>query len=221
MGYTVQMPTWLEIIPNWLWICDNAIADESISAVLDLMNNSSSAELDGDRELHLVGSTRYNYHVKRDGIRKTAYMHEVLDSLDSLYLPVFGKAAPRAEMNPLQFFTKVFEPNKSFYDMHVEDPKFFGAAVFMLYLSNEHDGELVVPSHVDSHQYITDGFVEMQSKLSIRYADTTISILPERNRCVVMRVGMAHLVKHCSGSRPCITGWSFASNEYYERFYNK
>ena len=66
---------------------------------------------------------------------------------------------------------------------------------------------------------MTEGFRDMMSKVDVRFAGPK-SIMPTRNKCVVMRVGLAHLVEPCSGARPCITGWNFASDEYIKSYSN-
>ena len=87
----------------------------------------------------------------------------------------------------------------------------------MLYLSDEKDGVLRIPTREQCNDMMTDGFKEMMSKVDVRF-NGPLSITPKKNMCVVMRVGLAHLVEPCSGQRPCVTGWSFASKEYMEQY---
>ncbi len=142
----------------------------------------------------------------------------MFDKLNEFYQKELGKQCPTQNINPLNFFTKSFDPNKSFYDLHTEDPKYFGDIVFMLYLNDEDDGELVLPSFDDSKPLWTDGFRTMMKNIDVKFIDDTIEIKPKRNRCVFVRVGLAHYVKPCGGNRYTLTGWNFASDEYYKKF---
>jgi len=65
----------------------------------------------------------------------------------------------------------------------------------MLYLNDEDDGELVLPSFDDSKPLWTDGFRTMMKNIDVKFIDDTIEIKPKRNRCVFVRVGLAHYVK--------------------------
>jgi len=76
-------------------------------------------------------------------------------------------------------------PNESYYDIHKEDPKIYGECAFMYYLTDEIDGDLHLPAF-------------------------DFKLTPMENLCVIMKTGVLHKVDKCSGSRFCITGWSFA-----------
>jgi hypothetical protein len=203
------------------YIIDNFLDNSTVDEILKNIDSSSYITLDGDKEKHLVGKTNYTYNVYRDNIRDNKQItEEVFRKLNSFYKTTIGKECPVDNINPLNFFTKSFDPNKGFYDLHTEDPKYFGDIVFMLYLTDEQDGELVLPNYNDCLPIWTDGFQSMVDKVDVKYVDKTVSILPKRNRCVFVKVGLAHYVKPCSGNRYTLTGWSFASDEYYKEFYN-
>jgi len=204
------------------YIIENFIDDMYIDKILNKIKNSAAIELNGDVEKHLVGKTNYQYNVYRDNIREDSDVKDhVFNKLNKFYQLELGKSCPTKNINPLNFFTKSFDPNKSFYDLHVEDPKYFGDAVFMLYLTDEDDGELVLPSLSDSKALWTEGFYTMMKNIDIKFVKDTVAIKPKRNRCVIVKVGLAHYVKKCSGKRYTLSGWSFASDEYYKKFYNK
>jgi hypothetical protein len=204
------------------YIIDNFIDEKYIDRILKNMEGTSCAVLDGKVEKHLVGYTDYQYYVYRDNIRDDDDIKShVFDKLNFFYNKELGKTCNTTEINPLNFFTKKFEPNKSFYNLHTEDPQYFGDIVFMLYLSDEVDGELVLPSFEDSKELWTDGFNTMMQNIDIKFVENSVKILPKRNRCVFVKVGLAHYVKPCSGHRYTLSGWSFASDEYYKRFYEK
>lgn len=204
------------------YIIDNFIDEEYIDKILHNMEISSSVHLDGTKEKHLIGKTNYNYNIFRDGIRNNEDIKtHVFGKLNEFYERELGKTASSENLNPLQFFSKSFNPNEGFYDLHTEDPKYFGEVVFMLYLNDEVDGQLVLPSYEDSLPLWTDGFQTMVDNLNVEYVQETVEILPKRNRCVFVKVGMAHLVKPCSGKRYTVSGWSFADEQYYKEFYNR
>jgi len=202
------------------YIIDNFIDEQFIDQIIATMNAADSITLDGEKEKHLVGKTNYKYNVFRDGIRNNKKIKShIFEKLNLFYKQEIGKECPTENLNPLQLFTKSFDPNKGFYDLHTEDPKYFGDIVFMLYLNDEQDGALVLPNKKDCEPLWTDGFQTMVDNIDVEYVDHTIEILPNRNRCVFVKVGMAHYVKPCKGKRYTLTGWSFASDDYYKEFY--
>ena len=204
------------------YIIDNFISEKYVDKILENIKNSPSVILDGKVEKHLVGNTDYQYYICRDNIRNNNDIKQhVFGRLNKFYCKELGKICNSTNINPLNFFTKKFEPNKSFYNLHVEDPKYFGDIVFMLYLNDESDGELVLPSFEDSKPLWSDGFNTMMQNIDVTFAKKSLSILPKRNRCVFVKVGLAHYVKQCSGHRYTLSGWSFASDVYYKKFYNK
>ena len=210
---------WQSLIENEVWVCENFLPNTMVDDILEKMSNSDEKTLDGADAKHLVGNTYYNYNVLNDLRHIEEYRTFIIDKLNTLYEPVFGKTAKTEDLSPLNYFFKTFNPKVSKYDLHTESPELFGDAVFMLYLSDEPDGALRIPSRSQCMDMMTDGFRDMMSKVDVRFAGPK-SIMPTRNRCVVMRVGLAHLVEPCSGARPCITGWNFASDEYIKSYSN-
>lgn len=210
---------WQSLIENEVWVCENFLPNTMVDDILEKMSNSDEKTLDGADAKHLVGNTYYNYNVVNDLRHIEEYRTFIIDKLNTLYEPVFGKTAQTENLSPLNYFFKTFNPKVSKYDLHTESPELFGDAVFMLYLSDEPDGALRIPSRSQCMDMMTDGFRDMMSKVDVRFAGPK-SIMPTRNKCVVMRVGLAHLVEPCSGARPCITGWNFASDEYIKSYSN-
>ena len=210
---------WQSLIENEVWVCENFLPNTMVDDILEKMSNSDEKTLDGADAKHLVGNTYYNYNVLNDLRHIEEYRTFIIDKLNTLYEPVFGKTAQTEDLSPLNYFYKTFNPKVSKYDLHTESPELFGDAVFMLYLSDEPDGALRIPSRSQCMDMMTDGFRDMMSKVDVRFAGPK-SIMPTRNKCVVMRVGLAHLVEPCSGARPCITGWNFASDEYIKSYSN-
>jgi len=208
---------WQSLIENEVWVCENFLPNTMVDDILEKMSNSDEKTLDGADAKHLVGNTYYNYNVLNDLRHIEEYRTFIIDKLNTLYEPVFGKTAQTEDLSPLNYFFKTFNPKVSKYDLHTESPELFGDAVFMLYLSDEPDGALKIPSRSQCMDMMTDGFRDMMSKVDVRFAGPK-SIMPTRNKCVVMRVGLAHLVEPCSGNRPCVTGWSFASDEYVKNY---
>lgn len=210
---------WQSLIENEVWVCENFLPNTMVDDILEQMSNSDEKTLDGADAKHLVGNTYYNYNVLNDLRHIEEYRTFIIDKLNTLYEPVFGKTAHTHDLSPLNYFFKTFNPKVSKYDLHTESPELFGDAVFMLYLSDEPDGALKIPSRSQCMDMMTEGFRDMMSKVDVRFAGPK-SIMPTRNKCVVMRVGLAHLVEPCSGARPCITGWNFASDEYIKSYSN-
>jgi len=208
---------WQEIIPSEIWQCENFLPDAMVDEILVKMSNTQEKTLDGADAKHLVGKTYYNYNVLNDLRHIEEYRTYIIDKLNTLYVTVCGKTAPTKDLSPLNYFFKTFNPKVSKYDLHTESPELFGDVVFMLYLSDEPDGALVIPDKTQCMEMMTEGFSEMMQKVDVRFAGP-LSIKPQRNKCVVMRVGLAHMVEPCSGNRPCVTGWSFASDEYVKNY---
>ncbi len=208
---------WKNVVEDEIWVCENFLPDSMVAEILLKMSSAEEKTLDGADAKHLVGKTYYNYNVLNDLRHIQEYKTFIIDKLNTLYEPTFGKTALSENLSPLNYFFKTFNPNVSKYDLHTESPELFGDAVFMLYLSDEKDGALRIPSRQQCMDMMTEGFKDMMEKVDVRFAGP-LSIQPQRNKCVVMRVGLAHLVEPCSGARPCVTGWNFASDEYIKNY---
>lgn len=213
----VEKSSWQEIIPNEIWSYDNFLPDDVVEMMLTDIDSAKEKTLDGNDYTHIFGATYYNYNVLNELRQKTIYKDAVIDRLNIFYKSKFNLESTKDNLTPLQFFFKTFNPAKSKYDLHTENPNMLGPLVFMLYLSNEVDGALVIPNREQCQPLITEGFKEQMQHVDVRFVGP-YKILPKKNTCIVMNVGIAHLVEPCSGSRPCVTGWSFASNDYMNKW---
>ena len=101
-----------------------------------------------------------------------------------------GTSLPTKDLEPMQLFAKKFTPSIRI-GKHKEDPKVYGDWVWMLYMTDEIDGSLCTED---------------------------MTILPKRNRLVIMRTGFDHWVEPCTGSRINISGWPFANEEVRARW---
>ena len=130
---------------------------------------------------HVNEYTEYEWQMIKTTIRTAPERYYLLARIgDIIRLPL-----PTENLEPMQLFAKKFDEN-SFIDPHREDPTIYGEWVWMLYLTDETDGHLIVPG---------------------------MSILPRRNRLVVMNTGQIHSVDPCSGPRLNLSGWPFATKQ--------
>tara|TARA_Y100001937_G_C7081826_1_gene313381 strand:- start:95 stop:652 length:558 start_codon:yes stop_codon:yes gene_type:complete len=168
---------WKEEIKDVLWSNYNFLDNKFIDDVLSFNLNSNIIEIE-QKDTH--------YEAYADYLRsQQKYTKPIIDELNKQYKVLFNKTASIAGLSSLQFVKKRFVPNKSFYKLHKELPVIYGECVFMFYLTDEKDGDLVLP-------------------------EFNYRITPKRNLCIIMRTGYPHLVENCSGERIVITGWSFA-----------
>ena len=202
---------WNEIINDHLWSYEDFLSISSLESVLDTINSSIVVEKDSHDADHYIGVTHYNYSVVKHNFRQDAVLvSEVLNKLNLLYVPLLGKAASPESINGNAFWAKVFNPHSNF-EMHVETKDAFGEVVFLLYLSNEIDGALVLPDERTARQlHWTQGFQDIYDKHPVDFVGP-YRFLPKSNTCIVMRVETAHLVEPCTGLRPTLNGWSFNS----------
>jgi len=168
---------WQEEVKDVLWKNENFLTNEFIDKILEYSNNHGLVEIE-QKDTH--------YEAYADAIRyRPEFTNPILSELNKQYKVLFNKITQTTGMSSLQFVTKRFVPNKSFYKLHKELPVVYGDCVFMFYLTNETDGDLVLP-------------------------DFNYRITPKKNTCVIMKTGHFHLVENCTGQRIVITGWPFA-----------
>lgn len=215
---------WECLAYNQVWMKDNFLTDEMLELVLTSWNESAKyQEVAQGGMKYLVTPTDYHYNNVSNKINNySTIQREILDTLNPFYLKKFGKTAPDENLSYIQYFLKTAVPNVSFYDLHCEpstdETEHFGDAVFMLYLSDETDGELVFPTEADAQSKITPAYEETCKLINVKYVNETVSITPKKNRCVVLRTGVPHYVNVCSGMRYCISGMSFADADYKNRW---
>lgn len=164
---------------NTVMIIDN-VFDESYLQILDGFFLGDCKQLDSNGS-HVGAYAEYEWQLIKNNIRTSKHRYKLLDKVSNL----IGVPVPTDDLEPMQLFVKQFTKS-SFIDKHFEDPEIYGNWVYMLYLTDENDGELCTDS---------------------------LRILPKRNRLVLMRTGFEHWVEPCSGSRINISGWPFASKD--------
>lgn len=216
---------WNEVADNHVWVMDDFLSKNELDLILNNWINPDT-EIQQSGMKYLVNPTDYHYN----GVMvKIANQQEVqtfvITKLNDLYTKVFGKKAPCTDLNYMQFFLKESTPNKSFYSLHsepsVNEKEHFGEGVFMLYLSDEDDGEIVFPSEKDATPLFTKEYLKTLEEMTVTYSEKTVKIKPKKNRCVVLRTGIPHYVNMCSGTRKCISGMSYASDDYKNRWKEK
>ena len=172
---------------NIITIIDN-VFDEEYLSTLDKFAEGELLHLDSSGN-HVGDYTEYEWKLIKNNIRTSPDRYKLLNKISS----IVGEEVPTEDLEPLQLFAKKFT-STSFIDKHKESPDTYGDWVYMLYLSNEIDGELCTDS---------------------------LRILPKRNRLVLMRTGFEHWVEPCSGSRANISGWPFATAEVRKKWKDK
>jgi|AntAceMinimDraft_1070359.scaffolds.fasta_scaffold08667_2 hypothetical protein len=219
-----MLENWKCISDDQVWVTDNFLSNDQIDFILDSWNKSAEyQEVHQKGMKYLVTPTNYHYQGVNNTILEYNKIQDlILTQINLFYSDVFKKTAPTTNLSYLQYFMKTAVPNVSFYDLHcepsVEETEHFGDAVFMLYLSDETDGEIIFPNEQDAQQYITPAYQETCRLINVNYVKETVSITPKKNKCVVLRTGVPHYVNKCSGYRYCIQGMSFASDDYRSRW---
>jgi hypothetical protein len=215
---------WKCLARDQVWVNDNLLPDSVVDMILNSWKDSAEYQEVAQAGMkYLVTPTNYHYNGVTNKIAQYDYIqNRVLTEMNEFYPAIFGKAAPVENLSYMQYFMKTAVPNVSFYDLHSEpsiaEDEHFGDAVFMLYLSDEVDGEIVFPSESDAQPHVTPAYEETLKVMSVDYVPTTVSITPKKNRCVVLRTGTPHYVNICSGERYCISGMSFADGSYKDRW---
>ena len=202
---------WQEIIDDHVWCWENFLEEDTLTKLVDTINASTLSAKDSKQANHYVGVTHYNYSVVKHDFKTDAVLvNEVLSKLNQLYSPLLGKQATAESLNGNAFWAKVFDSTSNF-EMHVETAETFGEVVFLLYLSDEIDGALILPDKASAMElHWTPGFQDIYDKHPVSFVGP-YRFLPRKNTCLVMRVETAHLVERCSGLRPTLNGWSFNS----------
>lgn len=206
---------WQELAKNQIWVCDNFLEQGDLDLVLGEWDKFTSFRtFEQKMDEYYVAPTYYHSRQpKRPPKNKKELQKIIIGKLNNLYSEKFGMIADDDNLTHAQFYFKENEPGVSRYDLHCEpgpnDANSFGQCVFMLYLTDEVDGELICPSERDAEPLFTKTYLESIKTMTVQYVDHTVSVLPKVNRCVVVRNGTPHYVPICSGRRKCVTGWSF------------
>jgi len=195
--------TYNTLVPNSVWLFENFLSDEHV-AYLEreyVYKDFDMIHVNNKEFKPLMADTDMSYRVITMDIYKPIY-----DRLNELTLTEFNKKLKLEKTSGLNMQYKRFLGN-DFYALHAEDCKKYGDLVYIYYLSDEQDGELVLPCRNDALDEWSQGFQEMTQQFHVEFSPKTISITPQKNTCVVMKTGIAHKVNSCTGRRDSIAGW--------------
>ena len=164
---------------------ENFLEETELQSLENIIIDAPSRQLD-DTGNHVGSYTEYSWHIIDTELRASPHRLPLLNKLSEIY----KQEVPVDDLNMMQLFAKKFDTN-SYCAKHSENPKMYGQWVFMLYLTDEIDGN---------------------------FCTNSLSITPKRNLLIAAETGFEHWVERCSGKRLNITGWSFATTEVIERW---
>ena len=173
---------------NTVIVADD-IFDEDYLQQLDELCKGELLQLDSETGSHVGEYTDYEWQMIKNDIRTSPNRLKLLNAIGKY----IGKTLPTKDLEPMQLFAKKFTTS-SRIGKHKEDPEVYGDWVWMLYLTDEIDGELCTED---------------------------MRILPKRNRLVIMRTGFNHWVESCSGARLNLSGWPFVTKQVRQRWKEK
>jgi hypothetical protein len=184
------------LVHGQVWAINNFLSDADLNYLQTtyMASDAKMLHVNNKDMTPLMADTDMSYRVLSIPVFQPIY-DSIQHHLD-INLP-----APESKL-AMQY--KRFQKDDS-YALHTENSEIYGEYVYIMYLTDEHDGAIVLPSEAD--HISSTGFKEMQSMFAITFAPETISYLPQRNTCVIMRTGIAHAVEPCSGRRDSIAGW--------------
>lgn len=193
------------LVPNSAWLVTDFLSDDDFQYLHDqyVGKQLDMIHINNADFKPLMADTDMSYRAVTMDIYKPIY-----DALEPIVNDHFEQSLPLEKTSGLNMQYKRFEQD-DFYALHAEDRSKYGDVVYIMYLSDESDGELVLPSFEDAQKEWSTGFQEMTEQFSITFADNTVTVTPQANTCVIMRTGLAHIVRRCSGSRDSIAGWPF------------
>jgi hypothetical protein len=200
---------WQTLLENELYIQDNFLPYEMLDEIVTKIDPQKFKTINNKNTPPVMFDTNFDYALLVDaGFRDLPIRHFIFDKMNPLVNEVWKSTLPIGSLHHMQYFFKKNNPTAGVaFDLHAEDIKIYGPVVFMLYLSDETDGQLEIPSIEDAKEDWGKGFQDMIDDFSIRFSPETITLYPKRNRCVVMSTGLAHRVRKCTGLRPNISGW--------------
>ena len=206
---------WQTILENELYLCENFLPDELLTDIMDKVDFNKFKSINNKNTPPVMFDTNFNYELLVDpSFRNLPLRHYIFNKMNPLVELVWGQRLPEGSLHHMQYFFKKNNPTAPLsFDLHAEDIKIYGPIVFMLYLSDEIDGQLEAPTVEDAKEDWGKGFQDMVDDYYIRFSPSTISLYPKRNRCVVMSTGLAHRVRKCTGFRPNISGWPLFKEE--------
>lgn len=197
-----------------VYVMDHFLSDDTVEK-LRAMRFNNLKKINNLNTPPVMYDTKFDYDLLSDKtFRDLPERQMIFDQLAPLARDVYGVEMPTGKLHHMQYFYKQNDPSSEVaFDVHAEDVNIYGPFVFMLYLSNEDDGEIEFPDRENAKADWSQGFQDMMDNFPVRFSPRTISILPRINRCVVATSGIAHRVKRCRGYRPNISGWPFFKEE--------
>ena len=186
------------LVDGQVWSIDNFLSEKDFTYLEKTYVNADihMLHVDNKNMRPLMADTDMSYRVVSMKIYNPIF-NSIEKHLD-ITLP-----KPKSKM-AMQY--KRFLGNDS-YALHAEDKSIYGEYAYIMYLTDETDGELILPSRADAAKESTDGFEEMKNTFDVTFADETMSYIPKKNTCLIMRTGIAHSVRSCTGRRDSIAGW--------------
>jgi hypothetical protein len=206
---------WQTLLPNQLFVQDNFLPDEWIDAVQYQVDPEKFKSINNQNTPPVMFDTKFDYDLLVDPLFRDKQLRRMIfEKMNSLAQQQWNRTLPEGPLHHMQYFFKRNNPAAPVaFDLHAEDVNIYGPMVFMLYLSDEVDGQLEIPTEEDAKEDWSKGFQDMVDNFPVWFSPETISIQPKKNRCVVMSTGLAHRVRKCSGTRPNISGWPFFKPE--------
>ena len=200
---------WQTLLQNQLYLHDDFLPQEMVDQILNNTSSKNFKSVNNRNTPPVMFDTNFDYDLLIDpAFRDLPIRDYIFETMDPLVCQVWNVTLPKGQLHHMQYFFKKNNPDAPVaFDLHAEDINIYGPIVFMLYLSDETDGQLEVPSKEDAKEDWGKGFQDMIDNFPICFSPETIAIYPKKNRCVVMSTGLAHRVRKCFGERPNISGW--------------
>ena len=209
---------WQTLLENELYLQDDFLPSEMLDGITGHVDMQKFKTINNKNTPPVMFDTNFDYSLLVDSsFRDLPLRHFIFDKMNPLVNEVWNTSMPTGPLHHMQYFFKKNNPTAGVaFDLHAEDIKIYGPIVFMLYLSDENDGQLETPCIEDAKEDWGDGFQDMIDTFPIRFSPTTITVYPKRNRCVVMSTGLAHRVRKSHGIRPNISGWPLFKKDALE-----
>ena len=206
---------WQTLLQHKLFIQDNFLPDQLVNQIVNNIDAKKFKSVNNRNTPPVMFDTNFDYDLLVDPLfRETDLRKIIFAKMNPLAQQEWNMVLPEGNLHHMQYFLKQNNPDAPVaFDLHAEDAGIYGPMVFMLYLSDEIDGQLEIPTEEDANEDWGKGFQDMIDHFPVCFSPETISLLPKKNRCVVMNTGLAHRVRKCSGTRPNISGWPFFKPE--------
>lgn len=222
---------WKEIAKDEVWICENFLQQSQIDELLKFVTNENKSVLEPSDQIResfrksQVNPTLYKYQSHKSTIRTSPIKDYIIDRFNILSETLVDVPARKENLNTLNLFIKSFRQGGK-YDLHVEPFNKYGPFYMQIFLTDESQGALVLPTESEVNQYLDQHpdqkdawrenclLCESQGH-PVRYVGTRI--LPKQNTAMIMRVGSAHYVEDYNVTteigRVCVSGWPYAGDD--------